>query len=177
MLNVPNVLTLIRLLLIPVYLFFYFSDYAFGKQLALLVLLLAGFTDLADGFIARKYNWVTTIGSILDPLADKLMIISVFVSFAISGMISWRLAAPFLIRDAGMILASALILHRRNKTVPANIFGKLTTLFVYVSFLLIIFKIPVGKLFLSGIIIFSFITSVIYLVAFKKLNHILQTER
>jgi cardiolipin synthase len=177
MLNVPNALTLLRFLLIPVYFFLYFSDYASGKQFAFSVLLLAGFTDLADGFIARKYNLITKIGSILDPLADKLTILSVIVSFVISGMISWQLAAPFLIRDAGMIIAAAFILHRKNKTVPANIYGKLTTLFVYVSFILIIFKIPVGKLFLNGAIIFSFITSAIYFVVFKRSNHILQTER
>lgn len=176
MFNVPNALTLIRFLLIPVYFFLYFSDFASGKQLAFSVLLLAGFTDLADGYIARKYNLITEIGSILDPLADKLTIISVFVSFVVSGMISWQLAAPFLIRDSGMILATAFILHRGNKTVPANIYGKLTTILVYVSFLLLMFKIPVGKLFLDGAILFSFLSSAIYFVAFKKLNQ-LQTGR
>ncbi|SFS34033.1 CDP-diacylglycerol--glycerol-3-phosphate 3-phosphatidyltransferase [Marininema halotolerans] len=168
--NVPNLLTIFRIVLIPVYLGLFFSDLPNRLLWAFGVLLLAGLTDVLDGYLARRHQQVTQIGVMLDPLADKLMMLAVFLSLLISQMISIAAAAAIFTRDVGMILLSAFFHFRGKLTVPANLMGKLTTVLYYVALSLLMFEFPVGSEFLWGVIIFSFITSLIYLLQFKMLN-------
>ncbi len=79
--NVPNQLTTLRLLLVPVFMIFTYADNVYTRFLALLIFIGAGVTDLVDGYLARKYNQVTPLGIFLDPLADKLIVTSAFISF------------------------------------------------------------------------------------------------
>jgi len=75
--NLPNKLSLLRIFLIPVMLFFYLADFVpYGKVIALAVFIIAAFTDFLDGKIARKHNLVTNLGKLLDPIADKLLVMS-----------------------------------------------------------------------------------------------------
>ena len=75
--NLPNILTTIRLLLIPVFVLVFFSYGTQGLIYGAIIFLIAGFTDVLDGHIARKFNLVTKYGIVLDPLADKLMLLTV----------------------------------------------------------------------------------------------------
>ena len=79
-LNVPNVLTMIRLLLVPVYVVLFVSG---QKYAALVTFLAASLTDLLDGRIARKYNLITDFGKLVDPFADKVMVLTALLSMAI----------------------------------------------------------------------------------------------
>ena len=86
--NLPNRLTILRVLLIPVFVFFLLADY-WGKYfdyIALAVFIIASLTDMLDGMIARKYNLITNFGKFLDPLADKLMVIGVLIAMCASEM-------------------------------------------------------------------------------------------
>ena len=76
--NLPNRITLIRILLIPVVIFFYLSQpfLACGKLIAAIIFVIACLTDFLDGYYARKLNMVTTIGKFMDTIADKLLVIS-----------------------------------------------------------------------------------------------------
>ena len=76
--NIPNILSIIRILLVFVFLFFLFV--LESTYLALLIFLIAGATDVVDGYLARRNNWITNLGKILDPFADKLMQCTVLVS-------------------------------------------------------------------------------------------------
>ena len=163
MFNLPNTLTMGRFFLIPIYFLVFFSNLGWHKQLAFFVLLLAGLTDIADGYVARKYKMITPMGIMLDPLVDKMMMISVFFSFLISGLISWWAATTFFIRDIGMIIGSAIYHYQEKKFIPANFYGKLSTILLYISFLFILFGFPHGQQYLWGVIFFSFLTSMIYL--------------
>lgn len=89
--NLPNKLTILRTLMIPVFLFFLLTDCAgdYSKWIAVVVFILASLTDFLDGHIARKYNLVTNFGKFMDPLADKLLVCSAMIC------ISWN--APFII--------------------------------------------------------------------------------
>ncbi len=138
---------------------------------AFAIFILAGLTDMIDGYLARKYNMVTELGSMLDPLADKLMVLTVFISLLIAGKISWLVAIVVFIRDAGMILSSVFFHFKGKKTVPANILGKLTTIFFYLAILFITLELPYNKEFLWAVVAFSFLTSVIYMIEFKRVNH------
>ncbi|TBL72974.1 CDP-alcohol phosphatidyltransferase family protein [Paenibacillus thalictri] len=165
--NVPNLLTGCRFILIPVYLFVFYSGHI---KTAFLVLLIAGLTDVLDGYIARTQQLVTQLGSMLDPLADKTMMIAVIVSLVFSKMIPWEAAIAIFIRDAGMIAGSAFFHFRGKKTVPANVMGKLTTVLYYIAILLITFQLPFAVFYLWFVIGVSFLTSFIYIFQFRSLN-------
>lgn len=165
--NMPNLLTMCRFLLIPLYLLVFEAGHI---RTAFLILLLAGFTDVLDGYIARSRNLVTQLGSMLDPLADKSMMITVILSLVFSGMISWQAAAAMFLRDAGMIVGSAILHFRGKQTVPANAMGKLTTVLYYIAIMLIIFGFPYAHVYLWLVISISFLTSIIYIYQFNRLN-------
>ena len=78
---IPNFLTSSRILLVPVFLYFLFSDFSHGKLLALIFFVIAAITDAYDGKIARKHNIVTKFGIFFDPLADKFLVLSAFYAF------------------------------------------------------------------------------------------------
>ncbi|MBO7748023.1 CDP-alcohol phosphatidyltransferase family protein [Paenibacillus sp. MWE-103] len=168
--NVPNLLTLLRFALIPVYVAVFVSDATNHMKWAFLVVVLAGLTDILDGYLARKYGQVTTVGSMLDPLADKVMMISVILSLLLTGHIPWSAGAAIFVRDAGMIAGSAYFHFRGKKTVPANWMGKLTTALYYAAIFFIFFELPWARTYLWGVIAFSFVTSFIYIGLFLALN-------
>lgn len=171
--NLPNILTIIRFFLIPVYVALFFIG---ERHAAFGIWLLAGLTDIMDGYIARKHNLVTTIGMMLDPLADKLMMLTVMFSLLWSGDMSWTAAIAMLIRDAGMIACSALFHFKGKKTVPANWMGKLTTVFYYIAILFVYFQWGYAIELLWGVIVFSFITSLMYAFLFIRINHRTEAE-
>jgi cardiolipin synthase len=168
--NLPNTLTLLRFFFIPLYLFLYFSEIPGRIYWAFGVLLLAGLTDVIDGYLARRNKQVTQLGIMLDPLADKLMMLAVFLSLLISQRISLWAALAIFARDLGMIFGSAFFHFRGKKTVPANLLGKLTTFLFYVALFLLFFDYPNAENFLWFVIALSFVTFFIYLFQFKMLN-------
>lgn len=168
--SLPNLLTIIRFLLIPIYLFIFFSDLHGRMYWALSILLLAGLTDVIDGYLARRMKQVTQLGIMLDPLADKLMMIAVFLSLLISAKISVWAALAFLIRDIAMIVGSFVFHFRGKKTVPANVLGKITTVLFYVALVLLLFSIPHGQTFMWFVILLSYLTSIVYILQLKSVN-------
>ena len=123
--NVPNVLTIIRLLLVPVYVLLF----ALGeKYSALSVFLLASLTDLLDGRIARKYNLITDFGKLMDPLAGKVMVVTAMFSMAIgsrtiSAVIPWAAVIILFIKELIMVIGSAVML-RYQIVVYSTMVGK-----------------------------------------------------
>jgi cardiolipin synthase len=166
-LNLPNLLTIGRFILIPVYLAVFINGHMIP---AFFVIVAAGATDILDGYIARTKGLVTALGSMLDPLADKTMMIAVFVSLLVSGYIPWGAAIAMFIRDLGMIIGSAIFHFRGKRTVPANWMGKLTTLLFYLAILFIFFELPFADSCLWVAVVFSFVTSIMYVFRFITLN-------
>ncbi|GGG84281.1 CDP-alcohol phosphatidyltransferase family protein [Paenibacillus radicis (ex Gao et al. 2016)] len=171
--NLPNMLTSLRFVMIP----FYVVVFAKGHLIpAFLVVALAGVTDILDGYIARRSGQVTAVGMMLDPLADKLMFITVIVSLLLAGYISWGAAGAIFLRDIGMIAGGLFFHFRGKKTVPANWMGKLTTVLFYIGIMFVFFKAPFAEVYLWVVIAFSFVTSVMYIVLFQALNKMKQAE-
>jgi cardiolipin synthase len=169
--NAPNLITIGRFFLIPFFLLLFFSTLPQANLLSFLVLILAGLSDMVDGYLARKSGQITEIGKLLDPLADKLMMLSVIFAFVLDQRISWLAAGVFFFRDVGMIVTSAFFHFKGKRKVPAaNFLGKATTVFYYLVFLMIMFKWPYYKQGLWFVILFSFFTSLVYLCTFVKFN-------
>lgn len=124
-LNVPNVLTVIRLALVPVYLALFIA----GKKYAALITFMAAcFTDLLDGKIARKYNLITDFGKVMDPLADKVMVVTAMLSMCIGnryipGVLPW-LAVLIVIAKEGFMVYAGIRLYGKGVVVYSSMAGK-----------------------------------------------------
>jgi len=168
--KIPNYLTIVRILLVPVFLILFFNV---NIEIAGIVFLIAGATDVIDGYIARKYNWVTDIGKLLDPLADKLMQISAIISLGIVERLPIWLIAFIFLKELGMIIGAAFILKRERVYVKSDWYGKLSTVLLYIDVFLSIFMFGiVGKgaiWFLSALVLISMAFSlVMYAIQAKK---------
>ena len=130
--NVPNALTLLRLLLIPLYwvLMMGHND----ETAALAVFLVASLTDLLDGYIARKYNLITDVGKLFDPLADKLMVLSVLLTLVIKGIAPLAVMIILLIKEMIMMIGGYLML-RRKVVVYSRAIGKIAQFVIVLALL------------------------------------------
>ena len=128
--NLPNKLTVLRIIMTPVFMFLMLFEFPHHYLLALIVFSIAAFTDMLDGKIARKYNLVTSFGKFLDPLADKMLTTAAFLGFIAHG-IGWQITwvvfivlfREFLISSLRLIVVSSA----GNKVIAANIWGKMKT--------------------------------------------------
>ncbi|CAI6081982.1 CDP-alcohol phosphatidyltransferase family protein [Cohnella sp. JJ-181] len=166
--NVPNLLTMSRFVMIPVFLALYLGGHPVW---ALVVVFAAGLTDMLDGYIARRSGLVTQIGIMLDPLADKLMMLAVVGALLAEGEIPWSAAGVMAFREVGMIATGAFFHFRGKRTVPANSYGKLTTVIYYLAIVLLILDLPWGLAALWFAVVLSFLTSFVYFTSFKELNN------
>ncbi|MDQ0168313.1 CDP-alcohol phosphatidyltransferase family protein [Bacillus horti] len=161
--NIPNTITLTRFFFIPIYIYVFFSGWVDANLYAFFILLLAGCSDILDGYLARRNNQITALGQILDPLADKLMMMSVIITFLIDQRISLLAASIFVLRDVITILLMSMLHAKKSRNLlPANKFGKASTCLFYLSFLFLMFEWPFGQELLWVGLLFSFLTSFIY---------------
>jgi len=123
--NIPNLITIIRILLTPLFVIVLLKDF-YG--VALLIFTIAGISDGLDGFIARYFNQRTTLGAYLDPIADKLLLASAFVSMAVLKIIPSWVAIIVISRDVLIIMGIAIITmtEKTYKVKPSTI-SKITT--------------------------------------------------
>ena len=113
MMPIPNILTVMRIFLTPIFIICLFSDF-FGAQLwALVIFIVASITDAYDGYLARKNNMVTDTGRFLDPLADKILVSSAFISFSIMGLIDIWMVALIIFRDL-FVMGLRFLMSRRG---------------------------------------------------------------
>ncbi len=137
--NIPNMLTLMRLFLIPIFILFFFSGTDTSLTNATLVFLLAGVTDVLDGFIARKYNLITKWGTVLDPLADKLMLLTVLSCLVLKNYIPLWVLIIMTLKEFLMITAG-ITLYKKDIVMPADGYGKIATLVFYLAILYLPFN-------------------------------------
>lgn len=145
-LSIPNILSYIRILLVPVFAVLYLkATEAPDYLIAALVLLLSGFTDLLDGFIARRYNMITTLGKLLDPAADKLTQATVAVCLAIKIKGMLLLLLVFIVKELIMAGASIFLISKGGQIRGSQWFGKLATAVFYSVMVLIIALPGIGE--------------------------------
>ena len=126
--NVPNILSLIRLLMVPLFVWLFLAD---SVVAALVVFILAGATDVADGFIARKYNCTSTLGKILDPLADKAIQLAAFLCLWCKGYVPGWMPVIYLVKELATVIGAFIIFRKTKFVVKSNFFGKLATVLVF----------------------------------------------
>jgi CDP-diacylglycerol---glycerol-3-phosphate 3-phosphatidyltransferase len=125
-LNVPNVLTVIRILLVPVLVVALLEKTSGGDLLAAIVFAVASLTDAIDGWLARSRNWVTTFGKLMDPIADKLLIIAALIALVSLGRLEAWVAMVIIAREFAVTVLR-LAASQQGVVTPARALGKVKT--------------------------------------------------
>lgn len=175
--HIPNVLSAVRILMVPLFIYLFFEYY--GRiYLSLIVFLLAGLTDIIDGYLARRNNWITNLGKLLDPLADKLMQCTVLVCFALKDIIPWQLTAVFMLKELFMVCGALIVLKKIKVTVKSKWYGKVTTAVFYAIvfsvFSVRVFKINVNPavavVLFALALLFTLASMILYIIDTLKIN-------
>ena len=137
--NLPNKLTLLRIILIPAFMVVLYWGFPGATWVALAIFIIASLTDMLDGKIARKYNLITNFGKFLDPIADKMLVNSSLIFFAVPWEFTpFSLTVPvfcvivMVLRDL-VVDTMRFVAASKGKVVAANIFGKLKTVFQMIA--------------------------------------------
>ena len=167
--HIPNILTIIRILLIPVILFYVFT----GQYIiAFIVFTLSGLTDIADGFIARKFNLISNFGKLMDPLADKLTQIATLTSLVITDIIPIWILVIVLFKEFIMIVGASF-LYGKDVVVYSRWYGKLATVLFYIAIVasLLVKQFELPEIWTNldfGLYCLAIVTTVFALVMYVK---------
>jgi len=127
---IPNALTFLRLLLVPLFAICFFLA---SPAVALVLFLLAGATDILDGYLARRFSWGSTLGKVLDPVADKSMQCTVLVVLVIAGYIPLLLIIPFILKEVVQLFCGLLFFRFRHDVTVSCWYGKLAICVFYLT--------------------------------------------
>lgn len=134
--HIPNILSACRILLIP---FFVWQMLAGHTVAAGVLLLVSGLTDALDGYLARRNNWISPLGKVLDPAADKLTQVAVCIVLAVLHPDLWYFFAILLFKELVMLTLGAYLLKKGAKLEGAKWFGKVVTFLFYGTMILLVF--------------------------------------
>ncbi len=172
--SIPNILSYFRILLIPVFCLMYLkaedtADYLCSGA----VVLISSITDMLDGRIARKFNMITDLGKVLDPVADKLSHAALAVCLAIRHPIMWALIALMVVKEGFMGIMGIYFLRRGRMLNGAKWYGKVCTAALFVG-LLVLFLFPnIPELWVNVIIVSLMVIMlaalIMYIPEFKKM--------
>lgn len=177
--NIANVLTVIRLILVPVFIWLMLVPTTKAQVWAFVVFAVASATDKLDGTLARKLNLVTDFGKLADPIADKALVLSAFVLLSLHWPVFWVVTVPVLVRELGITLMR-LVLARRGRVMPASRGGKLKT--VTQMALILLLLIPWEALVLAAwpvVRVLAIVLSVlvVFITVFTGIDYVRQALR
>ena len=166
LLTIPNALSLFRIVLIPVYVAIYLnarnrSDYF----LAAAILAVSCLTDMIDGKIARHFNMITTIGKILDPLADKATQLTLIICLSIKYPILLYLLGLFIVKESFQLIAGGINLHKGKMLKGALISGKICTTVLFIS---LIFMVLIPEIHKTVVTIIALVDTIFMLISFGE---------
>ena len=135
--NIPNYITVFRVILVFVFIYLFTSDIENKNLYCVITFFVSGASDVLDGFLARKYKLESDFGKLMDPLADKLMQVTVAICMStIEPSLIW-VPAFLILKELAMVCGAAKLFKKDNIVVQANIFGKLASVVYFLVFLTI----------------------------------------
>ena len=182
--HIPNILTVLRLLLVPLFILIFFAVSPF---LALPLFWLAGITDILDGYLARRNGWGSAFGKVLDPVADKLMQGAALLCFALASYLPLWLVLPFVVKELTQAVLGFLMMKKREVVVTSRWYGKtLVSLFHFSVTLTVVCRIPQlkSRMLTSPILygfwvltlLFAVFTFISYTVSYARLARLSRSE-
>ena len=175
--NLPNKLTILRVILIPFFVVFMLFDItgAADKWIALVIFCVASLTDMLDGKIARKYNLVTNFGKFMDPLADKLLVCTALICLTSMNRLNVIVVLVIIAREF-IISGFRLIASDNGVVIAASYWGKFKTTFQMVSVVLLILDIPALAFVTTICVWIALLLTIVSLVDYIYKNHKILTE-
>ena len=174
LLTIPNLLSLFRFVLIPIYILIYLNaDEEADYYVAGAILAVSCLTDLIDGKIARHFNMISTVGKILDPLADKATQFSLIVCLAVEYPILINLIVLFVIKESFQLIAGLLTLRKGKMLTGALITGKISTTVLFISLILMVL---IPGMTVSWVRIITAVDCVVLLIAFVDYARVYYTK-
>lgn len=163
--NLPNKLTILRVMMIPVFIVFMLTDLGgnFNKVIALVLFVTASLTDLLDGHLARKNNLVTNFGKFMDPLADKLLVCSALICFVANGQLPAWMVIVIIAREF-IISGFRLIASDEGVVIAASYWGKVKTTVQMVMIIALLIEFPYAMLIAWAAVALTVISLVDYIV-------------
>lgn len=177
--NVPNILTILRICLIPFVILFYYLQFPGWNYYAAVIFIVASITDMLDGMIARKYNLVSNFGKLMDPMADKLLFVTTLVIVLDWGKLGsfGLLVTVILIGREFLISGVRLIAAEKGVVIAAGSIGKIKTIVQLVGISLVllenpifsIWSIPMGEILVYASMVFSIWSCIEYIYNSREL--------
>ena len=168
-LTIPNLLSLIRILLIPFIIWLYCAQKAY--LCTIIVIALSGFTDIIDGKIARKFNMVSNVGKVLDPVADKLTQATLVICLIARYPWMWALLALFAVKECLMLLWGYLTLKSTGTINGARWYGKLSTVVLYAVMMILILFVDIPQAIATALMLLCGGMMLLSLVMYGRLYH------
>lgn len=165
-LTIPNMLSFFRLALIPVIVWLYCGLKNYYAAIGVIVL--SGISDIADGFIARKFQMVSDFGKILDPIADKLTQAALLVCLISKYKLMWGLLVVFVVREISMLTMGAVVIKKKDSVNSSKWYGKLNTVIIYGVMIVLIMFPNISELFANILLILCAVVMLISLVLYAR---------
>ncbi|SHG94480.1 CDP-diacylglycerol--glycerol-3-phosphate 3-phosphatidyltransferase [Anaerosphaera aminiphila DSM 21120] len=169
--NLPNKLTFLRILMVPIFVIFMYVDFKYSKLVATLIFSIASFTDFLDGYLARKNKLVTNFGKFADPLADKILVCAALITLTELGSIpGWGVI--IIISREFSVTGLRIIAASENITIAASKLGKVKTISQLVSMIILLTNISslhlIGLIFFYIAVFFTVLSGVDYFIKNKN---------
>ena len=152
--TIPNLLSVLRILVIGPCAYFFLNDQLLW---AVAMLAFSGLSDLFDGLIARKFNQVTELGKMLDPVADKLTQATIAVCLAVKHPILISILLVFVLKELGMLVGGCILLKKKKRPCAAKWYGKVATFSFYISAVVIVVMEGVFHLYTTTTVVISYV--------------------
>lgn len=134
--NIPNLLSILRIIIIGPFVYYFLKD---NYVMAAVMIAISGLSDMFDGYIARKFNQITKLGAMLDPVADKITLGSVVICMCIKIPVIMPIIIILLVKEILMLLAGLVLLKKHKTPPPSQWYGKVATIVFYISVAVIVF--------------------------------------
>ncbi len=161
--NIPNILTFIRFCLVGLFIYV-FNNHAIENNLkwGIIIFIIAGITDVLDGYIARRFDMITKWGKLMDPLADKLMLIVVLISLYTMDIVPLLVIIIVLAKELLMVFGALFLYKRRQTVVQANFFGKVASIAFYIAIVALALDIPYAYYMLGAAVFLTLFALIQY---------------
>jgi len=164
--NIPNRITILRILLIPIFIALFYIKIKYVEYIVALVFIILALTDALDGYIARKRKEVTKLGKLIDPLADKLLISAALIFLIGRGVPAWM--AFVIIAREFAVTGLRLTASAKNVTIPASKLGKVKTISQIIAIVAVIINFPYNWYFMLVAVILTLVSGVDYFIKARK---------
>ncbi|MBQ6711765.1 MAG: CDP-alcohol phosphatidyltransferase family protein [Clostridia bacterium] len=175
--TIPNILSLVRIAMVPLFVWCFFAPIPNNHQWAIVIFLSAGATDVIDGWIARHFNQISLWGRILDPMADKLMVFAALICLMLIDALPLWLVLLYFSKELAQAICSFVLMRRTKDMIASNILGKAGTTFFYITIVTLTLFDPSAAL-RSILLTLSYVTIVAAFVSYllqgfrqDQLNH------